>query len=291
MEPSLRSGDWLGIQLRALSRRGSYGRGWSGFDAALIRVSGGASEPTLLARHNVTMLIGSPMHTTARCDEATANRLQQPGQFDVLPARSSVSWVDEGSGLFLAVGINHELVCQTAFEMGLEPDRLAIRPLLTCREPRVEHLLWALKAELESDDPHGRLYADSVGIALAAQLVRGYVPLLPERVSSGLPKRRLRRVLTYIDDRLACELSLADIAAAAGVSVSHFKFLFRQSVGMPVHRYVLQRRVECATDLITHTHTPLAEIALQAGFANQSHMARCLRRALGVTPKALRDKS
>ena len=66
-----------------------------------------------------------------------------------------------------------------------------------------------------------------------------------------------------------------ELAAIAGVSPSHFKTLFKQSVGMPVHQYVIRRRVEYAVEL-------------QAGFANQSHLARCMRATLGVTPGTLR---
>ncbi|HTX58947.1 MAG TPA: hypothetical protein VMH02_04655, partial [Verrucomicrobiae bacterium] len=179
MENALVAGGWLDRPLRALWRISSRGRGWSGFDAALICVSGGISEPTLLARHNVTMLVGSPLRTTAACEGVVASRAQEPGTFDVLPARSTVSWVDEGSSLFLAVGMDHELICETAFEMGVEPNAVSFVPRLTCRDPRIEHLLWALKAELESVEPQGRLYADSLGVALASQLVRRNVRAVP----------------------------------------------------------------------------------------------------------------
>jgi AraC family transcriptional regulator len=160
---------------------------------------------------------------------------------------------------------------------------------LSCRDPRIEHLLWALKCELEADEPQGRLYADSVGIALASQLVRRYARTVPDLPSGGLQKRRLRRVLAYIDDRLSQDLTLTELAGVAGVSLSHLKLLFKRSVGVSVHRYVVQRRVQRATELLTHTKEPLAEVALQAGFANQSHMARWVRQSLGVTPKTLRD--
>jgi len=74
----------------------------------------------------------------------------------------------------------------------------------------------------------------------------------------------------------------------AGVSPSHFKTLFKRSVGMPVHQYVIRTRVDYATELLQRGEGPLADIALQAGFANQSHLARCMRRIAGVTPGQLR---
>jgi AraC family transcriptional regulator len=281
--------DWRDRPLHALWRISSRQRGWSGFDASLIRVSGGASEPVVLARHNVTMLAGAPLPTTATCDGQVARRMQATGTFDVLPAHSTVSWVDEGSSLFMAIGMNHDLLCETAFAMGVDAERSAFVPRMSCRDPRIEHLLWALKVELEADEPQGRLYADSIGVALASQLVRRYASATSRVPSGGLPKRRLRRVLAHIDERLTSDLSLAEIASVAGVSASHLKLLFKQSVGVPVHRYVMKRRVDRAAELLKHGRAPLADVALQAGFANQSHMARCLRRSLGVTPKVLRN--
>jgi AraC family transcriptional regulator len=289
MEGLFRTEDWRERPLRTVSRLSSRERGWRGFDASLIRIAGGASERVVLARHNVTMLAGSPMRTEVRCDDVAQDRLVRPGDFDVLPGGSSVSWVDEGDGLFLAVGVNHELLCEVAFAMRLQPEKIVVTPRLNHREPRIEHILWALKAELEAGAPEGKLYAESLGVALAAQLLRPHASSLRTPVSGGLPNRRLRRVLAYIDERLASDLSLSEIAEVAGISPSHFKMLFKQSVGVPVHRYVLRKRVERAAELLTRTQIPLCDVALQAGFANQSHMALCLRRSLGVTPKTLRD--
>lgn len=92
---------------------------------------------------------------------------------------------------------------------------------------------------------------------------------------------------SFIEEHLDQPLSLAAIADVAGVSASHLKTLFRRSTGLPVHRYVVQRRVERARQLIVRGDLPASQVALAAGFAHQSHMARCLRRALGVTPSAL----
>jgi AraC family transcriptional regulator len=89
--------------------------------------------------------------------------------------------------------------------------------------------------------------------------------------------QRRRRVL-------AAELSLAELAAVAGFSVPHFKVLFRQSMGLPVHRYVVERRVERARQLLLQGKRSMADIALDVGFAHQSHMTRCVRRVLGITP-------
>ncbi|MFY9718770.1 MAG: AraC family transcriptional regulator [Candidatus Cybelea sp.] len=276
---------WLDRHQEVLSRTS---RQWNGFRASVMDVAGGITEPVWLARHNVTMLAGAPLPTAATCDGVTDSRFQTPGEFDVFPAGSSVTWFDQGNSKFLAVGLEHELIYRTALEMNLEPDRVAIAPRLTCRDPQIEHLLWALKAELEEDSPLGALYADSVGVALASQLLRRWSRGRAKPAGAKLTKAQLTRVLSYIHERIAGELTLVEIAGVANVSPSHFNVLFKRSVGTPVHRYVMRKRVERAVELLTRTQLPLCDVALRAGFANQSHLALRMRRTLGLTPKALR---
>jgi AraC family transcriptional regulator len=99
----------------------------------------------------------------------------------------------------------------------------------------------------------------------------------------------LRQVFGYIEDNLGRELSLSEIAGVAGVSVSHFKTLFRESVGIPAHQYVIRRRLERAKSLLAEGKLSISQIALDTGFAHQSHLAHHMRRVLGVSPRALRE--
>lgn len=105
---------------------------------------------------------------------------------------------------------------------------------------------------------------------------------------NALPAWRLRQVIDYIDACLEQDLRLAELAAVAGYSVSHFKPMFRRAVGMPVHRFVLERRVQRAHALLVESSLSITTIALETGFAHASHMARCMRRLLGVTPAQVR---
>jgi AraC family transcriptional regulator len=91
-------------------------------------------------------------------------------------------------------------------------------------------------------------------------------------------------VVEHIDAHVAADLSLARLAEVAGISASHLKTVFKRSTGVPVHQFVVQRRVERAVSLLRGGEMPASEVALEAGFAHQSHMARCMRRLLGVTP-------
>jgi AraC family transcriptional regulator len=75
----------------------------------------------------------------------------------------------------------------------------------------------------------------------------------------------------------------------AGLSVSHFKTVFRKSLGTPPHQYLIRRRVERAAMQLRRGRIPIEQIALENGFCHQSHLALHTRRVLGLTPQELRD--
>jgi AraC family transcriptional regulator len=268
-------------------RTSSKDRHWNGFDAFLYEASAGFSEQQFI-RHNVSMQIGRPLLVTSRCDGETLRRLQVPGDVKIVPPGVPRVWETESATTKLSMYLSPALIFSAADALGVNPDRVTIAPQLHVRDPRIEHIGRAVKAELESLEPFGRLYGDSLGLALAAHLVRTYVPVSGPRTFNRLSRRRLRRVVDYIQDNLAQDLSLAQLAHVIGMSPSHFKVIFKESVGLPVHQYVIRSRVEYATGLVTHSDLPLSDVALQAGFANQSHMARCMKRLTGLTPAALR---
>lgn len=276
-------------EMRFLPRKTSRDRFWTGFHATIYEASGGFSE-LRHTDHSVSMHVGAPLLVSSRCDGLILHRLQVPGDIKIVPAGFSRVWETEGPTIKLTIDVSPSLVRSAAQEMGVNPDRVSIAPQLHLRDPQIEHIGWALKAELETDEPFGRLYADSLGLALAAHLLRRYAPAVPKRIPSGLPKRRLRRVTDYIHDHLADDLTLGELAEIANLSPSHFKLIFKETVGMPVHQYVIRARVEYAMDLLLRGRLPLSDVALRSGFSDQSHMARCMRRVAGITPGAvLRD--
>jgi len=125
-----------------------------------------------------------------------------------------------------------------------------------------------------------------LGLALSVHLLARYrAPVEPR---AGLSVQQLRRVSDHIEAHLDQRLSLAQLARVAGVSASHFKTLFKRSTGLPAHAYVIQRRVERARVLLARGDLPASQIALEVGFSHQSHMARHMRRILGVTPASFR---
>ncbi len=127
--------------------------------------------------------------------------------------------------------------------------RIEIRCRFRVRDSQIEHIAWALMDEAQSGYPSGRLYLDCLATALAVQLLRNHSSLAALRPCRryGMAPWKLRQVQCYIEENLRCYLSLDMIAEVARMSASHLKSTFRMASGMPVHRYVIRRRVERAT--------------------------------------------
>jgi AraC family transcriptional regulator len=213
------------------------------------------------------------------------------GDVDVIPAHMPSVWEIKGRDTALVVSVSSELMRSVAEQYDLDPSRVEIRNRFQTRDAQIENVAWALKAEMDSGYSSGRLYLDSLAVAIATRLVRAHSSASPQSGarSGRIPDRKLKVVLCYIEENLARDVSLADLAAVAGLSVTHFKRLFRESAGLPVHQYLIRRRVEHAKCLLGDTELPISRIALEAGFSHQSHLARHMRRVLGVSPTALRE--
>jgi len=186
----------------------------------------------------------------------------------------------------LLIRLSPSLVNETAQTLRLKRSYARLAPAIRMRDPHLEYIGWLLGAEQQAGYPYGRIFVDSLAAAIAARLLRrhSHDTTVAPAAKRQLPKWRLRAVYEYIEASLDRDLSLAELAAVAGFSVSHFKPLFRAAVGLPVHRYVVERRVERARRLLLRRDQSMSDIALEAGFTHPSHMARCFRRVLGINP-------
>jgi AraC-like DNA-binding protein len=110
------------------------------------------------------------------------------------------------------------------------------------------------------------------------------------KVCGGLAPGALRRVREYIDQHLTESVRTEVLARIAALSPGHFNRAFKQSTGISPHRYILQKRVAFATELLRETTRALADIALDVGFADQSHFCRTFASISGETPSACRRR-
>lgn len=133
----------------------------------------------------------------------------------------------------------------------------------------------SLLDELNETNIMGHLYADSLAIGLAMQLIRRYSSLNEVRIGrGGMAPQKLRKAIDLIDHHLDGEeegrVPLRIIADEVGMSYFHFSRAFKQSIGMTLTNYVAERRIERAKKLIQETDFPISEIALRSGFSSES---------------------
>lgn len=106
----------------------------------------------------------------------------------------------------------------------------------------------------------------------------------------GLPVWQQRRVAEFIDEHLAEEISLGALAKLVELSLYHFARAFRQSFGVPPHRYHMARRMERARGLLQQPTLSVTQIATQMGFRETSSFTRTFRRLTGLTPTEYRRR-
>jgi AraC family transcriptional regulator len=239
----------------------------------------------------ISVHAGVPARMACRRDGRRFIGTAVHGDIDVIPAHTASRWeMHDENDTAVLLALRPSLLQAVATEFELEPARMEIRNRFQARDAELEKLSWAIKREAEMGCHSGRLYLDGLALAVASRLVSTHSSAAGPRLhkESGLVGHQLKRVLSYIEEHLAEDLSLERIASVASVGQSHLKTLFRNSVGKPVHQYVVQRRVERAQMLLLQGHLSMAEVAQRSGFAHQSHMARHMRRALGVQPRVMR---
>ncbi len=154
-------------------------------------------------------------------------------------------------------------------------------------DPTLLHLGMAFRGMLNRPlQPMDRLFLDGIQLALAAHLVGTYTAARwrPAARTPALDRRRLQRVLDFIEARIAAEITLDDLAAEACLSPYHFARSFREATGLTPHRYVTERRVEAARQKLRFAHSSLVEIALDTGFGSQANFTRVFRKVTGMTP-------
>ena len=181
------------------------------------------------------------------------------------------------------------------FLHGIE-DELDQRPSETFQglygtdDPALRNLLLLLVKESEAGGPSGRLFAESLIVALATRLLyAARLPKLPANVRvSSLPPRLLRRVLERMQADLSADINLATLAATSGYSRAHFLRTFRAATGQTPHRYLLDLRLDRARELIANKSMPLIDIAADCGFSSHAHLTTAFRSRFGVAPSAYR---
>ncbi len=195
-----------------------------------------------------------------------------------------IAWV--GFAELLVVELEEHWLREN-FRDGGSLDTVDLQHQATVTDRQLEILLRVMADEISAGCPTGRLYGQSLSVALVSCLAcryrRKYQLRRPPRC--GLPQRDIQQILDYIDDHLGSNLTLDVLAGLVDLSPQHFCHVFHQAAGLTPHQYVIRRRIEKAKRLLDEKRLNIIDIALNLGFSNQSHFTQVFHRVTGTTPK------
>jgi AraC family transcriptional regulator len=222
----------------------------------------------------------------------------QPGNFTVFPAGISyrVAW-DRPQEL-LMVGFDPSLIQQKILELNdLRKSQLSVNykgeifSQHKFKDPLIYQLGLALKTELNANRSTDRLYTESLTDTLLVHLLRlcSSQTHLASSFNQGLSKLQLQVVIDYIQANIDRNLSLTELASITQLGSHHFSNLFKRSTGLSPYQYVMQQRLNKAKELLRNTDRSIIDIAIQTGFANQSHLTTAFRKHLSIAPRNYRS--
>jgi AraC family transcriptional regulator len=272
----------------------SADRGWSGLSAELRSHSNGI----------VAWKFTQP-HTEVSVDirgNGSVVRRQGAGIFERTVAERGTIWLSPAGMLddFVDLsdpvpGILHIYLPSSLFSsnsLGIDIDKSVIASLRYqsgFQDPLMVGIAAAIVSELRTQTSAGRLLAETLACSLAARLVQNHVSPSPVRdfrriTQGGLDRRRLSRVLEYINANLEGDLTIDHLASITCLSRFHFARAFKAATGRSPHRYVSAKRLDRAKTLLVRKDRSLVDIALALNFSSQANFTRAFRQMTGQTP-------
>lgn len=154
-----------------------------------------------------------------------------------------------------------------------------------------DEVLWEtilkMKTMLTTSNDEDHRYFEALGLVLAHEVMRRPHQASPNRpfARGGLAPWQQRAVIAYIDEHLTEPITLATLAGVVRLSPHYFCRAFKQSLGMPPHRYHANRRIERSKEMLLKRDESITQIGLSLGFSEPSAFSAAFRRATGTTPR------
>jgi AraC family transcriptional regulator len=242
--------------------------------------------PTLV----IFLCQSEPVRVAGQIAEKQFDAETHPGHVWIVPrgARHAARFEGKHGGILLSIG-NEQF--ERHVDRIAHGRRIELVPTFDVKDVQLEHLLLGLLTVAQEGSCADALIGDLLVNAICIRLVERYARSTP-RVAlqrGGLPAARLRRVLEFIDMNLDKNLSLSALADTAQMNLYYFATLFRKSVGVSPHQYVLDRRVDRGKQLLGGDRKlSVLDVGLQVGFEHPNSFARAFRRRAGVSPVEFR---
>lgn len=248
------------------------------------------SDDKLIDHYTVDLNIGSAFNLETKHGSSYRQTFMQPEALVIRPANETTTLAWRNPIDFITVRLEPWLVRSIAEEHS--PTGVVELPENYGEvDPQITHICRALWAEATAGNPSGSLFGESLATALAVRLLKNYtVRSAPADIEGRLSSRRWKLVKDFVEENLGNDIGLAEMAGVAGLSPYYFSRCFKATIGITPHRYLIERRVARAKQLLLHSPLSVSQVAAQCGFADQSHLTRHMKRLLGFTPRALGER-
>jgi AraC family transcriptional regulator len=261
---------------------------WSGFLLERNVCHDGGAASILFPYTELIMVVAGSICVEYSAVNADERFVANAGSVTIWPAGhelSQVAWTTQRSTEVLRVQIDISALERLAPK---DDPFAGLRLIQQCgiEEPALASLMRLMEMDVAAGCPAGKLYGESLSLALAAHVAGHYSAGSTEAAPrDGLARPVLSRVLDYISANLGRDLTITELAAVANMSPHHFSLRFKRSVGVAPHQWVMRARVREAGRLLRTRSMSVAEVALTLGFASQTHFTDVFRRATGTTPR------
>lgn len=275
-------------KLRALNpspKRSSANLGWRGYLMETHSLGSFENLDVMWTSHVVILQLNGQITLEFKEQSRFTTRQIVPGQFSIRPAQLCTSARTRQTTEFLTLSIAPTFMAMACGKSD-DASKFELSTQTGIADRFVEGVCLALQDEVVNGGKSGRLYSDSLANSLAIHLARKYAvrDLRIDQQSDFVATRNVRQAIEFIQEHLHDELTLHEIAAAVDLSPFHFARLFKKVTGYSPYQFVLKQRVEHAKQLLMRGQ-PLAKVAVDAGFFDQSHFTAHFKRFCGVTPK------
>ena len=162
------------------------------------------------------------------------------------------------------------------------------RPRLFFFDPDLWRIAAGLKNEAVSNGARVTRYGEALGVLLGHELVRLNKGRAQSATRGGLSGWQQKKVAEYVEAHLAEEIRLATFAGLVDLSQYHFARAFKQSFGVPPHRYHSGRRIERAKALLAQRTRSITEVGMELGFAETSSFSATFQKMTGASPSEYR---
>lgn len=159
-------------------------------------------------------------------------------------------------------------------------------PLLNAHVPHIRPLIDAIEFSIRRPESFADQAALSVSYLIVAEMTRAAGLRRPK-----LAAHAIARVQDFVATHLGQKIRVADLAVIAGMSATHFTGGFHATFGCTPHEFILGQRIEAAIRSLRFTRAPLAEVAVNCGFASQQHMTTVIKQRTGLAPGQIRTRS